>query len=67
MTRTEPPPKRKPQQRPSGNRSAIAGLLAVVVIAAALFWLITALVKHNQIQNCIDSGRRDCVPLPGDG
>lgn len=49
---------------PSGNRGNIVALVAVVLVAAALFWTVSAIQKHNAVQNCIDSGRHDCVALP---
>ena len=50
---------------PPGGRGPAVALVAIVLLAAALFFLISAIVRHNAVQNCIDSGRRDCVPLPG--
>ncbi len=47
------------------RRGTIAGLVVIAIVAGALFWLVSAIQKHNEVQNCIDSGRRDCVPLPG--
>ncbi len=47
------------------GRGKVAALVAVVVLAGALFWAMEAVVRHNALQNCIDSGRRDCVSPPG--
>jgi hypothetical protein len=44
-------------------------LAAVLVIAALLlggWWLASELQRHRDIGNCIDSGRRDCVPVTPD-
>ncbi len=44
----------------AGGRGKVAALLAVAVVIGALFWAMQAVVQHNALQNCIDSGRRDC-------
>lgn len=47
------------------GRGKAAALLAVLAVAGALFWAMEAVVRHNALQDCIDSGRRDCVnPVP---
>jgi hypothetical protein len=53
-----------PRERPPGSRGNIAALIAVVAIGLALFWAITAIRQHNAVQDCIDSGRHDCVDTP---
>ena len=56
---------RKPSHpAPSSNRGNIVALVAIVVLAAALFWIASAIQKHNAVQNCIDSGRHDCIDIP---
>jgi hypothetical protein len=55
-------------QKSSSGRSTWAALIAVVVLVLALVWTIQAIVAHNKLQNCVDSGRRDCLAQPnGDG
>jgi hypothetical protein len=49
---------------PSG-RSKVAALVFIALLIGALFWAVQAIVQHNAVQNCIDSGRHDCVPIPG--
>jgi hypothetical protein len=48
-------------KRSSGGRANIAALIAVALLVAALLWVAQAIVAHNQLQNCIDSGRRTCL------
>ena len=43
-----------------GGRGKIAALLGSVVVVGALLWAMQAMVRHNALQNCLDSGRRDC-------
>ncbi len=50
-----------PRRDTGSNRGTIAALLAVLVLVGVLYWGIEAIVAHNALQNCIDSGRRDCV------
>ena len=45
-------------------RGRIGALVAVALVAGALFWAMQAVVRHNAVQNCIDSGRRDCRDPP---
>jgi hypothetical protein len=45
----------------------VAALLAVAVLVGLLFWVAQSILAHNQLQNCIDSGRRDCVPVDHGG
>ncbi len=52
------------ERGPDNNRGNIAAFVAVAVVAVALFLVFNAIQKHNALQNCIDSGRRDCVPIP---
>jgi hypothetical protein len=46
--------------RPSG-RGNIAAIIAVVVIAALGYWAFNYLDQQRKMQNCLDSGRRDCA------
>ena len=59
MTANDNRPPRRPGE--SGNRGTVAALVAVVVIGLALFWAVSAIRAHNAVQDCIDSGRHDCV------
>ena len=52
---------RRPQgQRDVSGRGRIVALVVVVVLAGALVLIGQAIVRHDALQNCIDSGRRDC-------
>ena len=54
-------PPGRPQ--PPGNRANVAALVAVLVIGLALFWAVSAIRARDAVQDCIDSGRHDCVEL----
>ena len=45
----------------ANQRANMAALVAVLLIGFALFWAVSAIRQHNAVQNCIDSGRHDCV------
>ena len=47
----------------AAGRGRIAALVGVAVLVLALFWAMQAIVRRNALQNCIDSGRRDCETL----
>ena len=62
MSDGRPGPARPPgPRRGSGNRGNVAALVVVALIAAALFWTVSAIRNHNAVQNCMDSGRKDCL------
>ncbi|WP_237480010.1 hypothetical protein [Lichenibacterium dinghuense] len=61
MTANDNRPPRRPGE--PNARGTAAALAAVVVIGLALFWAVSAIRSHNAVQNCIDSGRHDCVDL----
>ena len=39
-------------------------VVAVLIIGLALYWVASAIRAHDAAQDCIDSGRHDCVALP---
>jgi hypothetical protein len=45
------------------SRANLAALAAVVVLVGVLLWVAQAILAHNRLQNCLDSGRRDCLPV----
>ena len=42
------------------NLAAAAFLLAVAI---AMVWTIQLMQEHERLQACIDSGRRNCIPI----
>jgi len=53
------------EDREEGSRSYanIAGLIAVIVLIALGYWAYSYLDLQRRLQNCLDSGRRDCAQL----
>jgi hypothetical protein len=67
---SEPPPDPArgppPDEPPRGENRDFANIVALVfVVALALgaFWLFKELERHNEILNCVASGRRNCDAL----
>jgi hypothetical protein len=49
-----------------GSRQTIAAAVVIAVLVIAGWWLMAELQHHRDVQNCIESGRRDCIPIePG--
>ncbi len=54
-------PPERPSPRPDdGSRGRLVALVGVVILVGVLFLVGQAVVRHNALQNCLDSGRRDC-------
>ena len=45
------------------GRSNIAAIVVIVVLFAGAYWVFNLLEHHREIQNCIASGRRDCIEI----
>jgi hypothetical protein len=61
-----PPEKTDPNEPPDDDnrsRANIVALVFVVLLFACAFWLFKSLQQSNDIQNCIASGRRDCIDI----
>ena len=41
----------------------LATAVAVLLLAIAAFWLMRTLDEHRKLENCLNSGRRDCMEL----
>ena len=53
-----------PPRKKTSSRQTWATLIIVVALVAAVLWTANAIVNHNSVQNCIDSGRHNCLPMP---
>jgi hypothetical protein len=51
------------EDQPGGSRQTIAAVVVLAVLVVAGWWLMAELKRHSDVQNCIQSGRRDCVPI----
>jgi hypothetical protein len=44
----------------SSGRGNVAAIIAVVVLAVIGYWVFHYIDHQRKMQNCLDSGRRDC-------
>ena len=54
------PPGGEGDQPQASGRGNIAAIIAVVVLAALGYWAFNTIDHQRKMQNCLDSGRRDC-------
>ena len=52
-----------PENEGGGSRQTIAAAVVIAVLVIAGWWLMSELQRHSDVQNCIQSGRRDCIPI----
>jgi hypothetical protein len=59
------PPPPEPPDDDEGHRNFVNLIAAIFVLglAIAAVWVFKSLDAHRQTENCIASGRRDCIPL----
>jgi hypothetical protein len=54
-------PRDDDEEPQSSGRGNIAAIIAVVVLAAIGYWAFHYIDQQRKLQNCLDSGRRDCA------
>jgi hypothetical protein len=67
VTQSNPPPD-KPRQPDLPEEEAsdgvnIAAILLILALVLGGAWVFTKLREHNDIENCIASGRHDCIDV----
>ena len=64
MGESGPPPSAEPPED-EGHRNLVNLLAAifVIVLAIAAIWVVKALDERRRLENCLASGRRDCLEL----
>lgn len=56
----------QPDDEEGGGRSrfgAVIGLIVVLVLVVAAVYLVDALRKESQLEDCLMSGRTNCAPI----
>ena len=48
---------------PDSRRPAVIGLLVVLALVAAGYFLVTALRQNASLEDCLMSGRKNCAPI----
>ena len=59
---SEPPARDDEDEEPhSSGRGNLIAIIAVMVLAALGYWAFHYIDEQRKMQNCLDSGRRDCA------
>ena len=48
---------------PDSRRPALIGLALVLLLVVGAYFLVTALRKNGELEDCLMSGRRNCAPI----
>ena len=48
---------------PDSRRPALIGLAVVLLLVIGAYFLVTALRKNADLEDCLMSGRRNCAPI----
>jgi hypothetical protein len=51
------------QPEPDRRGAAIAGLVFILVLVVAGYFLMGALHRESNLEDCLMSGRRNCAPI----
>ena len=51
------------ERNPQTSRQTVAVAIVVAVLLLGGWWLMSVLQHQREVENCIASGRRDCVPI----
>jgi hypothetical protein len=63
LTVASPENAQEPPDDDGPGRSNIAAIVVIVALFAGAYWVFNLLEHHREIQNCIASGRRDCIEI----
>jgi len=48
---------------PDSRRPAVIGLIVVLALVVASYFLMTALRQNANLEDCLMSGRKNCAPI----
>jgi hypothetical protein len=48
---------------PDSRRPAVIGLIVVLALVVASYFLVTALRQNANLEDCLMSGRKNCAPI----
>jgi hypothetical protein len=51
------------EPEPDSRRPAVIGLVLVLALVVAGYFLVTALRRNAEMEDCLMSGRRNCAPI----
>ena len=52
-----------PDEDLARRRQTLAAGVVVLLLFLGGWWLMSELQHHREVQDCLASGRRDCIPL----
>ena len=55
------PADREPE--PGSRRPALIGLLVMLALVVGAYFLVTALQRNAELEECLMAGRRNCAPI----
>jgi multidrug resistance efflux pump len=54
---------KNPDEDTAGRRQTLAAVIVVALLLLGGWWLMSTLQGHRDTEDCVASGRRDCVQL----
>ena len=51
------------EHEPDSRRPALIGLVVVLALVVAAYFLVTALRENANLEDCLMSGRKNCAPI----
>jgi hypothetical protein len=57
---------RQPDPNLGARRQTFAAALLIALLLLGGWWLMSEIQGHRDVENCLASGRRDCVPIVPD-
>jgi hypothetical protein len=54
---------REQDPEPDSRRPAVIGLIVVLVLVVAGYYLVSALRQNANLEDCLMSGRKNCAPI----
>jgi len=60
MSKADPPDHEDERDR---SRNNVLFLVVAVLVVVAGIWLVNKLIDMRNLQNCLESGRRNCAPV----
>ena len=56
-------PVRPDDEEPDRGRNNLLFLVVAVLVVVAGIWLVNKMIDMRNLQNCLESGRRNCAPI----
>jgi hypothetical protein len=60
---SQSPPGGEDEEPRASGRGNLFALVAVIVLVVLGYWAFNFIDQQRKLQNCLDSGRRDCAQL----